>query len=82
MTTTYQEAQEDVNRPGKFERQEPWVVLAYEESLDGMWDYEDDDTLSRSDITDDLRAAWRLDPDTVRLTIYEDDQGFVSGWQS
>ena len=79
---TYEEAQEITRQPGKFERQEPWVVLAYEESLDGLWDYEDDDTLICSYITDDIRTAWRLGPDTVRLTIHEDDQGFVSGWQS
>ena len=77
---TYEEAQEITCQPGKFEMCDPWVVLAWEDSLDGCWAVDADGCLS-SEVTDADRKTWRLDPDVVAVSLYEADDGFISGWK-
>ena len=77
---TLEEAINKVNQPGKFEGQEPWVPIAYEEALDGAWNDGVDDEFF-VEVTDDDIKEWNLSHDTVALVIQEMDNGFVIGEQ-
>ena len=75
---TYEEAQGIVSRPGRFEGCLPWIVMAYEDSLNGCWE-EEGQGESHVAVSDDDIKDWKLSPDTVAVSLYEDSQGFVYG---
>ena len=74
----YADAEETVAMLGKFEGEEPWVVLAYEDYLDGCWkDGIGNDAYAEVDESD--RNRWKLSLDTVALVLSFSEQGFVYG---
>ena len=84
MTKEYQEAQDTVSRPGKFEGCEAWAVLAYDDSQNGCWEnasppdsewagtYE-----GYTELDDATRERYQLGPEIVAVGLFEDSQGFV-----
>lgn len=81
MSLTYEESQEIVNRPGKFEGEEPWVPIAYQEALEGLWEVTPDDDKFFVEVSDADVEKWHLDEGTVALVIQEVSDGFVVGEQ-
>ena len=75
---TYAEAEERVRHPGKFEGEQPWVVLAWDDSMNGCWEigFSGEEYM---EVYDDERREWGLDADTVAVVLYETEQGFVHG---
>ena len=75
---TYAEAEEQVQQPGKFEGEQPWVVLAFDDSMNGCWEigFPGEEYM---EVTADDRREWGLDADTVAVVLYETEQGFVHG---
>ena len=76
MGTTYEQAKAIVSNPGKFEGCEPWAVLAYEDSLDGLWEVAGQGE-TYTELTDADRDRYRLSPDVFAVGLFECDSGFV-----
>ena len=74
----YTEAQETVKVQGSFEGEQPWVVLAHDDYLNGCWEDGFEGEVYCS-VDEHDQARWKLSPDTVAVHLRFSEQGFIYG---
>jgi hypothetical protein len=76
---TREEYEQEVDRPGKFEGEQPWAVYFWEATLDGSGEdvYDGGTLLTLLTVDEDDRKLFPELDDVQRVAVWESDSGFV-----